>query len=1235
MNSLKAASQSIIQDKNLQTNSNSNNKDFKTLKSLQNTNLTKEIMEFLGNTNCIPNTNTIINHEPINTKTSNVKFKFNGKGDVSSKLGDKTSDTINSLSTSGTSGNSNSIKIGSLNIDNQILKNASNIDYNSKEILLRNIIYDYTNVGVNQQTYEILRKKKTEKRANYLDSIEDYNDWKEAYIKSTLMKLNNCSDSILNEINLTRNDFIVKLQLSDSVFQGLIMKNIDKLKSELEQTISKRISHLNKAINTNNNTLDEVRWTLKHYLTNLKNNLIEIGYVLEENVIELIEKFNEKNIEEIDGIQMENDKKFLSIKDLEDKVQYELRTNFKVFVKKWKNIKLNMFMTILKNKLNSKDIVDNDILYELINNLKNDQLSIYQSRIKQLHLVNDLEIVELKASSIEITMKNLEDIYNSAQTTYDFHTNELVKFSDLITEKSKMLINEFNNMMKTINYSFGINNSDCMLLIEEDKIDVSSEIEKVEKEYNLPPFDNSALFDKKKKLTKKEEQEIKDKEVQYNKEKTEMVIKKNRIIEELKKKAEDCKIFIDCRSYIKYYGYESLENVISHEIQPILDKQKQDRTEFFKLIVSYIDDFDEYTNKIINRLMTNFYLKMAKMTDEHRKFLKSEEMNYQLDLAKTEDNDEDINFCKEEELNIIIKEMKEVVHHEEVDKEMDKALKVLDQLELAYREFFTKVESILNSHEKRIINIFYTWEKNVLSIVGLFDSSKKEEILKRRKFEAEFLLRVKNKLAEIEEEKLNANNPNNKKKPVANTNLKDKKKNPNADALEIKEVHCTTNESFLNFEYLIDCTIDNIVEFYIKNTIDGRDDDIFNLLTIILPIDNEEKNQIIIPEEDNLNKNNKNLKNTKDVKDVKKTNVKDIKKNVIPQEEDIIPADIDIISFYNPFDKMQEKLFISPVMKNGMKALTEDNEMNKNNIKDLLVHFKEKICFEIKKDFENLNNQAKQSDFERREDYLSDLDIRLKSINPRKGKLQVEEYDIKHDQITKHKEKFETYKKSILDRNTKDYIDNNKLITKDLNLGINNFKEVFNKIIKNMEDETTLKGLSDKLKKFKSEYYDLVNLIESTEETMDTYSRKNPNKLISLNEGFKSGLIHFDKGGTYSNREIAYYSQLIDDISKNTIVKQRDNLIDSNSKLIKEYKDLMEDYLLKIEKKFNTVNELIMARNCVGKIFGTPKRLINETMINIKMKVNQSIDGISKLIGNLKASIENHDSKNKEYINKK
>lgn len=1106
-------------------------------------------------------------------------------------------------------------KVGrSLALTGKMIMNQ--VDYNSKDIIIRNLTYNYKNIDSNTKTYEILREKKAKSRAIHLDMIEDYNDWKDNYSKMLNEKLTRICDNTNSEVVNTKESFINKLLLPQKELEAKNLSEIEELRKELDSTLFNRRINIEKNESNCQNTISEAQWTSKHYITNLKGKLIDIGYILEEDVIEQISAFTNQIQKLIQNFNINYIEEFKKIYNLNEKVNHELRLNFQIFVKKWKNVKLNLFIRQLESNLFSKHIVDNDELYILLACLKEDQVKIYNERLELINNITSQDLRDLNQKQMEKYLKMHENIYSNAQKLYDIHTNKLVSFSEFILSETKNYISDFFKQLQTINYKFGISNSDNTLEDDEVKIDLKKEIERLENEMVMPEFQNPFLDNKKKKLTKKEETELEDLKKKYEEEKSALLVKKELAIKELKIKNKECNVYIECKSDIQFYSISSVEEMMGIKIDPIINSQKEERTLFFKSVINFIDDFDEYSNNISIKII-NLFMKKGKHIDSHYKNLNSEETKFLLEIAKAEDNDEDTTVQLEEDLNKIINSMKESVHKEEVDEEIQKANSVLDNLEQAYRRFFEVIDSILNSHEGKIKMCFDLWEKNILTLYGIFEIIKKQDIEKRRQYESEFLTAIKLKLSDQEKENEAVVS---KDKKQLNKNAKaDKGKNDNA-AFKVEEREILSFISLLNNDYLVDATLEQIVEFLIKNSINNRDDDICDIIPKhLLDKMNSSATTLIEPEVKNkkASKTDKNKKTDQDDKFC------------------FITDEINILEEYNPFQPLEEKIFLSPIMKNMQKALFDDNKLNKEYLFRIINDFKHKILTHIKDECNLMKETSKKIDIERKEDYLSDLDIRLKSINPRKGKIQVEEYDIRVEQIEKHKDKYAAFEKSILDRNNKDNIDNIKEIEDVIMPANNHYLEMFNKLLKSMETENSIKGLNNILKKYKSEHFELENILEKSNEKLNLYSNTNPENLLKLANNFLSAMIHMRRGGTYSTREIQYYTERIENIKNDNIKNSMESLVKSNKELFDSIKSKMNENSDVIDKKYSQMNELLLAVNCVGKLFGRPKRQINEISINIKMKINQGLDGISQLIGKIKLVVDDFDHKNKDLIREK
>ena len=151
------------------------------------------------------------------------------------------------------------------------------------------------------------------------------------------------------------------------------------------------------------------------------------------------------------------------------------------------------------------------------------------------------------------------------------------------------------------------------------------------------------------------------------------------------------------KKYNDFDELNSIDDLIEKEIKPLLEKNKEDRMEFIKKINSYINEYDDYTNNIIQKIISVF-LNVGKAFDEHKKNLHKTEKDYLISIAKEGDHDEEVCNNKEEELKKISEEMRNCINKEELDEGLNKAFKVMDELESEYRDYFKKVYDIYNSH---------------------------------------------------------------------------------------------------------------------------------------------------------------------------------------------------------------------------------------------------------------------------------------------------------------------------------------------------------------------------------------------------------------------------------------------------------------------------------------------------------------------------------------------------------
>jgi hypothetical protein len=160
------------------------------------------------------------------------------------------------------------------------------------------------------------------------------------------------------------------------------------------------------------------------------------------------------------------------------------------------------------------------------------------------------------------------------------------------------------------------------------------------------------------------------------------------------------------KKYNDYDDLKSLDELIDKEINPIINKNKEDRTNYISNLNKYLDEYDDYINAVCEKIL-NLFLTVGKLYDEHKRSLKESEKNYMISYAKECDNDDNFIHDKEEELKKISEEMRNCINKEELDKGLQDSFKLMDDLQNEYREFFKKIDKIFNSHNGLITDEYH------------------------------------------------------------------------------------------------------------------------------------------------------------------------------------------------------------------------------------------------------------------------------------------------------------------------------------------------------------------------------------------------------------------------------------------------------------------------------------------------------------------------------------------------
>ena len=961
------------------------------------------------------------------------------------------------------------IKSGNDKFNISKAKLISEVPKNQMDIKIRNIIHDYINVDHSEYSYNILSNLKSKKRMQHLEVEDHYEVWKTQKITDTEDSVKQKVKDLKQYLDDTRNEIYSKFTMKDEELIPMIQKDIDDVIKFYNGVFGIRDKNIDECVKESLDIFNKCQSEVCFRIAKLGIDLDKVGFKLEEEIKEICED-KTKYINRFTEVKSNYYTRLINeIKETEKEIKEKSSKDLEEYILRWKNIKLNHYVSELKLLLNSKEYTDCEERALIIKELKKAQEEIYNKKYDLIIVqLFKLDYEKITKKNIQKMIKSLEQIVSEGDKILTDFIEKLVQDSNNTHNKSLAAIEKFKKDESTISYVFGKDNHN-------------------EKKYN------------------------------------------------------------------DYDDINDLNGLIEKEIKPILEKNKQDRTNYISNLDKYLDEYDDYINAVCEKIL-NLFLTAGTLYDEHKISLKNSERNYLISYAKECDNDDNFIHDKEQELKKKSDEMKNCINKEELDKGLEESFKIMDEFEQEYRDFFKKIDDLFNSHPNLITDEYHKYELKAFLLFGLYNLEEKFAIEKRREKESEFL--SKKKEAEIaeeerikEEEDAKEEEKTGKKKQAAKKkDNKPQTKKGEAEPLLVPPREIKNFKSNLGFEYLIDFTIEEYVNHILRNIIYKREDDIFELKPKTpeeLEAYQKEKEEYLQKQKDE--EESKTKGNTKDTQKNKKEekNAKVQEQNKSPQEEE----NIDYLKAFDPYNTSPEKQFISPLNSQNEKLLSETNNFTPDNLIQGLTSLFNKIQEKIISNHQSNINEASLKDKETREEQLSELDIRLKSLPPRKGKIEVEEYDPRLNELEKHQKKLEKQKKDIIERNDSIEKQNKELIEK-IDKEFNELKEQNEKLAQGIEEQESDSALEEQYKKFKSNYYNFITNLEENKESLKNYTDVIPKEMLKSNDNFMHSLKTIQKGGTYSPREVEFNKNELDIINNDIIIKNKEEREKANEEKI-------------------------------------------------------------------------------------
>lgn len=273
----------------------------------------------------------------------------------------------------------------------------------------------HTNVQLKSSTRakEVFEKMKTTRRAMHTEALNEYEAWTETFVEGMKERVDERKKRT-EAIKKGSRDEIEQLLtgMTDEALLAGNVENVTYVWDKILEIKKQRKEELNE-LDTSLHELARIkRKSMMEYVTNLKAKLIDIAFVLEPEVVTIIQEMLEKHQEELDKEDMEIDE---YLKEQADENQKE----FEDYYARWKQkkeqfhvLKQNEAIDNFKKRLNEKYFVNPEERVNKLKELMDYQLKIFNERKQMISTLRAIPIAEItkdKTNKLDEELKNLSE----------------------------------------------------------------------------------------------------------------------------------------------------------------------------------------------------------------------------------------------------------------------------------------------------------------------------------------------------------------------------------------------------------------------------------------------------------------------------------------------------------------------------------------------------------------------------------------------------------------------------------------------------------------------------------------------------------------------------------------------------------------------------------------------------------------------------------------------------------
>ena len=172
---------------------------------------------------------------------------------------------------------------------------------------------------------------------------------------------------------------------------------------------------------------------------------------------------------------------------------------------------------------------------------------------------------------------------------------------------------------------------------------------------------------------------------------------------------------------------ETFDSIMENQATPTTTRRKLESKTLNTNAINYMDDSIYKMGEICTNVIT-FYKDFATRMDNNKQKLKLTEVNFQVALAQCGDALDELVNNQEEELDVKVTEMKQAIHHVELNQKLQDCFGLLDQIQKSYRNYNVDYIKILNAQPGTMNEFYDNYEADMAGTFQIYKVERREEI---------------------------------------------------------------------------------------------------------------------------------------------------------------------------------------------------------------------------------------------------------------------------------------------------------------------------------------------------------------------------------------------------------------------------------------------------------------------------------------------------------------------------